>query len=310
MRTIFIGTPEFAVPSLEALARRHDVRLVVTQPDRPAGRGRKLQAPPVKRCAAALGLPVLQPERIREPAAFEALAACGADVFAVVGYGQMIPKPIRQLPRHGCVNVHSSLLPKYRGAAPVNWALIRGERATGITTMRISRRMDAGDILLRQRVTIGPQERASHLGKRLAPLGAELLLETFDRLESGTLRPTPQAHNAATFAPMLRREDGLVDWSSPAGSIYNRLRGLHPWPGIYTFFRGKRLRIWDAAPEENGSLHAAQVVPRPDGVAVGCGMGLLVMREVQLEGRKRVPAADFARGYRLGPDEFLGQCNT
>lgn len=310
MRAIFIGTPEFAVPSLEALANRHDVRLVVTQPDRPAGRGRKLKAPAVKRRAAELGLALAQPRRVGEDESFARMAACHADVIAVVGYGQMIPKRIRVLTRHGCVNVHSSLLPRYRGAAPLNWAIMRGERETGVTTMRISRKMDAGDILLRRSTKIGPSERASELARRLAPVGADLLLETLDRLQDGTLKPTPQDHAAATYAPMLRREDGLIDWSLPAVSIYDRLRGLDPWPGIHTFFRNRRLRIWDAVPTAGGDLEPGRAKVHRKGLAVGCGAGALVLREVQLEGRRRMAAPVFLRGWRLAPNEALGQCDN
>ncbi|MDE0101936.1 MAG: methionyl-tRNA formyltransferase [Bryobacterales bacterium] len=310
MRAIFIGTPEFAVPSLEAMANRHDVRLVVTQPDRPAGRGRKLKAPAVKRRAAELGLTLAQPRRVGEDESFARLAACHADVIAVVGYGQMIPKRIRVLTRHGCVNLHSSLLPKYRGAAPLSWAIVRGERETGVTTMRISRKMDAGDILLRRRTKIGRSERASDLARRLAPVGADLLLETLDRLEERTLQPTPQDDAAATYAPMLRRKDGLVDWSLPAASIYDRLRGLDPWPGIHTFFRNRRLRIWDAAPGEGEDLEPGRAKAHREGLAVGCGSGTLVLKEVQLEGRRRMGAPAFLRGWRLAPDEALGKCKN
>jgi len=310
VRAIFIGTPEFAVPSLEAMANRHDVRLVVTQPDRPAGRGRKLKAPAVKRRAAELGLIVAQPQRVGEDESFARMAASRADVIAVVGYGQMISKRIRVLTRHGCVNVHSSLLPKYRGAAPLNWAIVRGERETGVTTMRISRKMDAGDILLRRCTKIGPSERASDLARRLAPVGADLLLETLDRLQHGTLQPTPQDHAAATYAPMLRREDGLIDWSLPAVSIYDRLRGLDPWPGIHTFFRNRRLRIWDAATAAEGDLEPGRAKVHSEGLAVGCGAGTLVLREVQLEGRRRMSASVFLRGWRLAPNEALGQCDS
>ncbi len=306
MRAIFIGTPEFAVSSLALLASHHSVVAVVTQPDRPSGRGARLVAPPVKQKAVDLGLPVYQPERIREDSSFDLLAGCAPDVITVVGYGQMLPKRIRELSPHGCINVHSSLLPKYRGAAPVNWAIVRGETHTGVTTMRISRQMDAGDILLSRRTAIGPTERASELNRRLAPEAASLLLETLTALEAGTVAPQPQDHAAATYAPLMRREDGLVDWSLESKAIYARLRGFDPWPGIYSFSRGRRLRICAALPSEEGGLAPGQLALDSQQLRVGCGVGCLVLEEIQLEGRNRVAAVDFARGYRLAPDEVLG----
>ncbi len=300
-----MGTPEFAVPSLEALAERYDVAEVVTQPDRPAGRGRKLTPPPVKQAAAALELPVYQPRRIRDPGAWERLAAREPDAIAVVGYGQMIPKRIRDLPPHGCVNVHSSLLPKYRGAAPVNWAIANGETLTGVTTMRIAREMDAGDILLARKTPIGPDETAPAVNARLALMGSELLRETLDCLSAGTICPVPQDHAAATKAPLLKREHGLIDWSASARSIYNRLRGFEPWPGIFTFLRGKRLRIRSARPTEQGGIRPGHLRPDASGLCVGCGSGRLVLEEIHLEGRRAVSAAEFARGFRPAPDEVL-----
>ena len=294
------------MPSLALLAERHDVVDVVTQPDRPAGRGRKLRSPPVKRKAEELGLRVYQPRRIRDAQAYDRLSQDDPDVIAVVGYGQMIPKRIRDLAPYGCVNVHSSLLPKYRGAAPVNWAIVRGEARTGVTTMRISKAMDAGDIYLASETAIRPEENASDLNRRLAPLGARLLLRTLDGLEAGTVRPIPQDHEAATRAPLLRREDGLIDWSLPARSIHDRLRGFEPWPGVYTFFRGKRLRIWAAHVRLDGGIAPGHLRVDDGEPVVGCGEGRLVLDEVQLAGRKRVSAADFARGFRLVGDEVLG----
>ena len=300
-----MGTPEFAVPSLDLIARTHEVVDVVTQPDRPRGRGQKLQPPTVKRRALELGLRVHQPARIRGEESLARLTDDGPDVIVVVGYGQMIPKRIREIGVYGCVNVHSSLLPKYRGAAPVNWALVRGETRTGVTTMRLVREMDAGDILLARETEIGPHETASELNRRLAPIGAELLLETLASLASGTVRPKPQDHSAATRAPLIKKEDGLVYWSWSAQSIYNRLRGFDPWPGIYSFFRGRRLRILAARPESDGGIEPGRVVLSEGRVCVGCGTGRLVLEQVQIEGRKRVSALDFARGSRPAPDEVL-----
>lgn len=301
-----MGTPEFAVPSLESLAQRHDVVAVFTQPDRPAGRGGGLQAPPVKGKALELGLPVCQPPRIQAEDAYERLARAEPQAIAVVGYGQMLPRRILALPERGCINVHSSLLPKYRGAAPVNWALARGETRTGVTTMRLAPRMDAGDILLVRATEIGPDETASGLNRRLAPIGAELLLETLARLEQGNLRPVPQHDADATRAPLLRREDGLIDWALPAPAIYNRLRGFDPWPGVFSFFRGKRLRILAARPDPAGGLPPGRLELAGRRLSVGCGQGRLAVDEVQLEGRKRLGALDFVRGACLAPDETLG----
>lgn len=301
-----MGTPAFAAPSLRLLAELHEVAEVVTQPDRPAGRGRRLQAPPVKQSALELRLPVYQPAGIRRREACERIARHRPDVIAVVGYGQMIPRRIRDLAPHGCVNVHSSLLPKYRGAAPVNWAVARGETRTGVTTMRIEKKMDAGDILLARETEIGPHETASAVNRRLAPMGAELLAETLERLAAGTLRPVPQDHAAATRAPLLRREDGLVDWSLPAQSIYDRLRGFDPWPGIHTYFRGKRLRIRAAKPAAAAPGRPGRLRSDRRELSVDCGAGRLVLEQVQLEGRKSISALDFARGFRPAPEEVLG----
>ena len=300
-----MGTPAFAVRSLTLLAERHDVVEVLTQPDRPAGRGRKLQASPVKRRAEQLGLPVFQPTSIRDDESLARLARHAPEVIAVVGYGQFIPKRIRELAPHGCVNVHSSLLPKYRGAAPVNWALARGETRTGVTTIRLERELDAGDILLAREIDIGHHETASHLQERLAPVGAQLLIETLAGLESGKLKPQPQDHAAATRAPLLRREDGLVDWSLTAGEIHNRMRGFDPWPGIFSFFRGQRLRILDARPHTFEGIEPGSLQIHGNQFLVGCGKGCLVLEQVQLEGRNRVGALDFARGSRLGSNEVL-----
>ncbi len=306
MRVVFMGTPEFAVPALSALAERLEVVQVVTQPDRVAGRGRRLIGPPVKRRAEELGLPVFQPERIRAPAALDALARHSPEAVAVVGYGQMIPKSIREMPPLGCVNVHSSLLPKYRGAAPVNWAIALGETRTGVTTMRIARQMDAGDILLARETAIGPDETASELNRRLSLIGAELLIETLQGLVRGDVVAAPQDHAAATRAPMLTREDGRIDWSLPAETIHNRLRGFDPWPGVFTFFRGKRLRILAASPSMESRGPSGSVRVEHQRVTVACGVGCLIIHHVQMEGRNRVSSLEFARGARVLTGEVLG----
>jgi methionyl-tRNA formyltransferase len=307
MRVVFMGTPAFAVPTLAKLAEAgHDIALVVTQPDRPVGRGHKLTPPPVKQKAGELGLEVYQPEKIKTDEAFERLQALAPDVIVVVGYGQIIPQRIIDLPRHGCVNVHSSLLPRYRGAAPVNWAIVRGETKTGVCTMKIVKKLDAGDVLLCRETQIGGNELASEVMERLAPMGAALLVETLAGLEAGTLTPRPQDHDASTYAPMMKREDGEIDWNLSAREIHNRARGFDPWPGAFTAFRGKRLHL-RRTEVTAGSGPAGAIVDAGDALVVGCGGGgLLRAAEVQVEGKARMRASDFANGYKPAPGERLG----
>jgi methionyl-tRNA formyltransferase len=309
MLAVFMGTPPFAVPTLEALAKIHGVALVITQPDRPAGRGHKLTPSAVKVKALELGLPVYQPERIRAPEALERLRQIAPDTIVVVGYGQIISQAIIDLPRH-IVNVHSSLLPKYRGAAPINWAIANGETTTGVTTMLIEKRLDAGDILLRSDTPIGPAETAPELARRLAPLGAELLIETIESLAAGVITPQKQNEAEATYAPILKREDGWIDWQRPAAEIFNRIRGFDPWPGAYTGFRGKRLHIRRAQPLTGVSLAPGRLAAN-DALRAGCGGGTaLQLLELQIEGKQRVSADDFVHGYRPAEDEVLGEVRT
>lgn len=292
MRLVFLGTPEFAVPTLERIAAAgHEVLSVLTQPDRPKGRGQALAASPVKQAALRLGLPVYQPERIRRPEALEHLAALHPDAMVVVGYGQIIPQAVIDLAPLGILNVHASLLPKYRGAAPIQWAIARGETRTGVTIMRIDAGLDTGDILLMREVEIGPDETAPELSARLAPLGADLLVEALEGLAAGAIKPRKQDDSQATYAPILKKEDGVIDFSRPAREIHDRVRGFQPWPGAYTAFRGRTLHIWKTRLVEEVS---------PRGLYLRGGDGaLLELVEVQLEGRKRVPGADFANGQRL-----------
>lgn len=311
MILVFMGTPEFAVPALRALvAAGHDVRAALTQPDKPAGRGGALAAPPVKRAALDLGLAVHQPARIRTPEVHELLETLAPDAIVIVGYGKLIPQNIIGLPRYGCINLHASLLPKYRGAAPVNWAIINGETVTGVTTMRIDAGLDTGDILLRRETAIGPEEDAVSLGRRLAEIGAPLVVETLAGLEQGTVRPVPQDHAAATLAPILHKEDGRIDWNIPARDIFNRVRGLVPWPGAHTTFRGQLLRLWRTRNAERGTRNSAQE-PGTLFIEAGqlfavCGRGTaLELLEIQVEGRKRISAADFLNGARVKSGERL-----
>jgi methionyl-tRNA formyltransferase len=299
MRLIFLGTPEFAVPSLDRLAvAGHDLAAVVTRPDRPKGRGREIAAPPVKHAAQRLNLPVHQPERIRTPEFIGFLRGLRPEALVVVGYGRIIPQAILDIPPQGILNVHASLLPKYRGAAPIQWAIAMGETRTGVTTMRIDAGLDTGDILLQAETEIGDQETAIELGKRLAPMGAALLIETLDRVQRGALAPIPQDHAQATLAPMLRKEDGLIDWSRPAREIHNRVRGFVPWPGCYTLFRGGLLHVW--------RTRLAQASAVRTRLAVTCGDGaVLELLEVQPEGKKRMTGTAFLNGYRVGDNELL-----
>lgn len=307
MRAVFLGTPEFAVPSLEALAAQHEVVAVYTQPDRPKGRGRELAEPPVKRAAQRLGIAVIrQPERIRRPEAAAELAQLKADIIVVVGYGQIIPQAIIDLPRYGIVNVHTSLLPKYRGAAPVQWAIANGETVTGVTTMLIDAGLDTGAMLLRREYRMAEDETALTLGPKLARDGAELLIATLDGLERGTIVPEPQDHSAATLAPVLKKEDGLIDWQWPARTIYNRSRGFLPWPGTWTAFRGRRLNIWSCRPAGAAGLAPGEIRQRGKQLLAGCGESSLELMEVQVEGRNRVPAEAFLNGVRLKEGEKLG----
>ncbi|HUI76873.1 MAG TPA: methionyl-tRNA formyltransferase [Bryobacteraceae bacterium] len=305
MRLVFLGTPAFAVPTLERIVEAgHQVLTVVTQPDRPSGRGQHAAAPPVKQCALSLGLPVYQPERVRRPEAVEHLRSVASEAMVVVGYGQIIPQVVIDLAPRGIINVHASLLPKYRGAGPIQWAIINGETRTGVTTMQIDAGLDTGDMLLKAETEIGPEETAVELGARLAAMGAELLVKTLDGLERGSMVPQKQDPARATLAPLLKKGDGLVDWNQPAQTIHNRVRGLQPWPGASTSFRGQTLHIWRSRVAPDGGPPGQFVKLKPPVVA--CGSGSLELVEVQLEGRKRMPAADFANGQRLSEKDWLG----
>ncbi|MBC7346077.1 MAG: methionyl-tRNA formyltransferase [Clostridia bacterium] len=311
MRLVFFGTPAFALPTLEALLESpHRVLGVVTQPDRPKGRRRLLAPPPVKEAAAARGLPIWQPANLREPAFLSLLRGLEPEVAVVVAYGKILPPAVLDLPRHGCINVHASLLPRYRGAAPIHWAVINGESETGVTTMYMAPALDAGDIILQRAVAIGTRETTGALHDRLARLGADLLLETLDLLEAGKAPRRPQDEALASYAPPLQPEDERIDWQWPAAVIFNRVRGLNPWPGAYTTWRGKRLKIWWVEP---GALAAREARPGQvlavggEGFSVACGSGqALLVKELQPEGKAPMEAAAFVRGYRLAPGEYLG----
>jgi methionyl-tRNA formyltransferase len=310
MKLAFCGTPLFAVPTLERLAAAgHDLQLVVTQPDRPQGRGMELTAPPVKQSALKLGLPVIQPEKIKKNDDFQSrLTTLQPDAIIVVGYGRIIPPWMLQLPRYGNINVHASLLPKYRGAAPVQWAIAQGETVTGVTTMLLNEGLDTGDILLQKEMALQPDDTAVTFAPRLSELGADLLIETLRGLEDKTITPIPQNHSQATLAPILKKEDGLVDFSRTATDIHNRLRGFQPWPGAHTQFRGKNLKFISARPDDTPSnLSPGELRVGDEKLFVGCGARtVLQLLQIQPEGKKIMTAREFVNGHRPAAAERLG----
>jgi len=305
---VFCGTPRFAVPTLEKLVEAgFRIPLVVTQPDRPKGRGLELAESPVKQSALQLELPVIQPNKIKNNDELRArLTDIAADAIIVVGYGRIIPGWMLDLPRFGNINLHASLLPKYRGAAPIQWAIARGEAVTGNTTMRIDAGLDTGDILLQQELPIEQADTSETLAPRLAHAGAQLMVETLRGLETGAIHPKAQDDSQATLAPILKKEDGLIDFGRSAPEILNRLRGFQPWPGAFTKFRGKVLHVWKALPATD-KLEPARIQVVGGRLLLGAANGTsLEILEVQVEGKKRMAAKDFIHGYRLRPDEVLG----
>lgn len=307
MEVVFLGTPQFAVPTLEGIvAAGHRVAAVYTQPDRPKGRGRQTSFSPVKEAAVKLGLSVGQPERVRRPEIVEALRALNPDVMVVVGYGQIIPQSIIDLPRFGILNVHASLLPYYRGAAPIQWAIANGETRTGVTIMQIDAGLDTGPIVTMEDTAIDPQETAPELSERLAAMGARLLVETLAALPAST---TPQDDSMATLAPILRKEDGRIDWTKPAAAIASRLRGFTPWPGAFTVFRSETMKIIRACvAADDAAGEPGTLLPRKHRLLVACGGGTaLEVMEVQMEGRNRISAQAFLNGFRPLDNEVLGR---
>jgi len=298
LKVLFYGTPEFALPTLESLLERHTVVAAVTQPDKPAGRGRHLSLPPVKERALAAGLPVLQPPRLRDPGWPERLREFGADVAVVVAFGQILPKAVLDLPRRGSINVHGSVLPRYRGAAPIAWAIIRGETETGITTFQMDQGMDTGDALLTESTPIGAEETAGELSARLSVMGAHVLIRTLDALEM--LTPIAQDHATATLAPRLKKEDGWLRLGEPAAALVNRVRGTNPWPGAAVMTLAGRLLIWraTAVPQASEAEPGTLVASGPT-LGVATGEGLLLPVQVQPENRKAMGWGDFLRGARL-----------
>jgi methionyl-tRNA formyltransferase len=311
LRIVFCGTPAFAAPSLQRLRAEPDFEIagVVTQPDRPRGRGQEIQTSPVKDAAVAAGIAVYQPEKIKSNEGYEYFQRVAPDTVVIIAYGQIISQQLIAIPRLGWINLHASLLPKYRGAAPINWAIANGERRTGLTTMQIDAGLDTGPTLLKYETEIGADETAPQLTARLAQAGAPLIVETLRKLASGQVRPVPQDNSQATLAPILKKEDGQIDWSLTAHKIYDRIRGLQPWPGGFTTFRGKACRIWGRAlPPVAASGTPGAILPtEPDGLLVMCGgESVLQVEHVQLEGRNRVTGAQFLSGARIVPGEHFG----
>jgi methionyl-tRNA formyltransferase len=319
MILVFCGTPRFAVPTLEKLVEAgHSLPLVVTQPDRPRGRGMEVAISPVKEAALRLGLAVVQPAAIKNNAEFRDQLArirpdagidASIDAIIVVGYGRIIPQWMIDLPRLGNLNLHASLLPKYRGAAPIQWAIANGESVTGVTTMRIDAGLDTGDILMQREIPIGPEDTAETLGPRLASIGAELMVETLRGLGNGQVRPTPQNHSQATLAPILKKEDGRMDFTRSANDLFNRLRGFQPWPGAFTTFKGKTLQVHRAQPAQHSArLAPGEIANEGTRLLVGCGAHTaLELIEIQLEGKRRMAAQEFINGHRPKPGDHLGQ---
>jgi len=311
MTLVFCGTPRFAVPTLEKLVEAgHVVPLVITQPDRPRGRGMTVTVSPVKEAALRLGLPVSQPDKIKSNEGFRTqLAAIHPDAIIVVGYGRIVPQWMIDLPHLGNLNLHASLLPKYRGAAPIQWAIACGESVTGVTTMRIDAGLDTGDILRQRELPIEPDDTAETLGPKLAAIGAELMAETLRGLENCQVRPVPQEHAKATLAPILKKEDGRIDFARTARQIFNRLRGFQPWPGAYTTFKSKTLQVHKAQPSElSVRLDRGEIMVEGARLVAGCGQGTaLELAEIQMEGKRSMLAREFINGYHAKTGDHLGQ---
>lgn len=338
MKVIFMGTPDFAVGTLEALLEAgHEVTLAVTQPDKPKGRGKSMQFPPVKEAALAHGIEVYQPRKVREPECVEYLKGYQADIIVVVAFGQILPKEILAMPRYGCINVHASLLPKYRGAAPIQWAVINGEAVSGVTTMRMDEGLDTGDMILKEEVELLPQETGGSLFERLSEIGAKLCVRTLAAIQEGTATYTPQDHGAATHTKIIKKQLGEIDWNKSAEELERLVRGLNPWPSAYTYLNKKTLKVWKASVVKKGhtdSTETEKTFQEPyeesadsstsskdgmangagtvaavskDGMAIQTGQGLLLLEEVQLEGKKRMMTDAFLRGFPVEVGTRLGK---
>lgn len=301
MKVVFMGTPDFSVPALEQVAKYHEVTAVVTQQDRPRGRGHKMQFPPVKETAIQLNIPVYQPQKVKEEEFVETLKKMAPDVIVVIAFGQLLSKEILELPKYGCINVHASLLPKYRGAAPIQWAVIDGEKETGVTTMYMEEGLDTGDILDTEVVQLDAKETGGSLFDKLAEKGGELILKTLSKLENGTATRTPQNHALSTYAGKITKELGRIDFSKSAEEIERLIRGLNPWPSAYTYLGEKMLKIWDAIVLDETTDQAPGTILQTtkDTILVATGNGVLQLNELQPEGKKRMTAAAFLNGYQI-----------
>lgn len=307
LRLVFMGTPAFACPTLQRLIERgEDILAVVTQPDRPKGRGQQLAPPPVKVLAERHGIPVMQPAKVRAPEFIELIRELAPDLIVVIAFGQILPKALLEVPRHGCINVHASLLPRYRGAAPINWCIINGETEAGVTTMQMDVGLDTGDMLLKKSTPIDPEEDSSSLHDRLAEIGAESLAETLDLLLAGRLVPEKQDDLLSCYAAMLKKEDGLIDWGKGAQEIKNLVRGMTPWPGAFTYLHGKTLKVYRICVANGSGAPGTVIRADRQGLEVACGSGSVLLEELQLEGRKRLAATEFLAGYKIEPGVILG----
>lgn len=311
IRIVYMGTPDFAVEPLEAIIKAgYEVAAVVTQPDKQKGRGKEVKMTPVKECALRHGIPVFQPVKIKEPEAVAELEKYQADLFVVAAFGQLLSEEILNMPEYGCINIHASLLPAYRGAAPIQWAVLNGEKESGVTIMQMDKGLDTGDMLLKRSVELSPKETGDSLHDKLMHLGAELIVEALPKLEKGELVPEKQKDKLSSYAKKLTKAMGQIDWSKDAVSLERWIRGLNSWPSAYTFFGGKTLKIWEArVAEENGAQKAepGQVVSvSREGFTVACGQGALQILSLQLEGKKRVLTREFLLGYQVEPGMILG----
>jgi len=311
-----MGTPEFSVPSLKMLVDEgYEIVAVVTQPDKPKGRGKKLSSPPIKEYAVENGIPVLQPEKVKTPEFINKIRSLEPDLLVTAAYGKILPGELLNIPRYGCINVHASLLPKYRGAAPINWAIINGESKTGITTMQTDIGMDTGDILLKDEIEITEDITAGELEEKLAELGAETLKKTLEKLKEGNLQRIPQKHSEASYAPMLSKEIGLINWEKTSCEIHNLVRGVNPWPGAYTFYKGRRIKIWKTKNIENWSANCSTQLndngvddklpgticsTTKDGIVVKCGRGYVLLLELQFDGAKKLCTGDCWHNFEAG----------
>ena len=309
MKVLFMGTPDFAVDALEALIQsEHEVVGVVTQPDKPKGRGKEMQFPPVKECAVKYNIPVYQPVKVKTPEGVEMLRSFGADIFVVAAFGQILSKEILDMPKYGCINIHASLLPKYRGAAPIQWAVIDGEKQSGVTIQQMNEGIDTGDILLKAVVDLDPKETGESLYEKLSKAGAELVLQVLPMIEAGTVKPEKQDDSLSTHAGKLTKALGCIDWNKSAVEIERLIRGLNSWPSAYTSFHGKTLKIWEADVVEKsaaGEPGSVAEVTKTD-IIINTGDGQLCLQSIQLEGKKRMAVKDFLLGYKVETGETLG----